>query len=63
MGKCKSSGDIEADNELWRQSLQGTEDGWLDGLSTRRMKSQARLVRVDMHATVPIEAIDKSEID
>ena len=31
VGKCKSSGDIDADNELWRQPLQETEDGWLEG--------------------------------
>ena len=31
VGKCNSSGDIEADHELWRQSLQEAEDGWLDG--------------------------------
>ena len=29
VGKCRSSGDQEADDELWRQSLQEVEDGWL----------------------------------
>ena len=31
VGKCNSSGDVEADHELWRQSLQEAEDGWLEG--------------------------------
>ena len=31
VGKCQSSGDQRADDELWRQSLQEVEDGWLAG--------------------------------
>ena len=31
VGKCQSSGDQHADKELWRQSLQEVEDGWLGG--------------------------------
>ena len=31
VGKCRSSGDQEAANELWRQSIREVEDGWLNG--------------------------------
>ncbi len=31
VGKCTPSGDPEADEELWRQSLQEVDDGWLAG--------------------------------
>ena len=31
IGKCRSSGDRDADVELWEQSLEEVQSGWLDG--------------------------------
>ena len=48
-GKCRSSGDNDADQELWSQSIAEVGSGWLEGphLSTTRRTSRASWAPMD----------------
>ena len=57
VGKCRSSGDQEADNELWRQSLHEVEDGWPNGpyYMEEDVSKMLGTWRLDLHETLSSE--------